>query len=115
MGGMADSGERPGTSSETRRLIHDLRQPLAAMQMWLDLLDDALRDQVGEKELRYLTKVRAEMARLAQLLSGAAAAAPAAAPVAAAAGDAVATARPSEGAPPEIAPAAALAGVSLMV
>jgi len=68
-----------------RKLIHDLRQPLAALQMWLDLLDGALRDQVGEKEQRYLGKIRTEIGRMTAMLehsssAAAAAAAPAASP-----------------------------------
>ena len=46
------SSERGRDAPRRRRaaLIHDLRQPLAAMQMWVELLGEALAGQVGEKE-----------------------------------------------------------------
>jgi len=101
---MGEGGDTTGAQKEARRLVHDLRQPLAAMQMWLDLLAEKLRGQVGEKEEHYLAKVRAEMARMAALLTasaGGAAPAPGAPAVSAA------------GVPSE--EGASLAGISLLV
>jgi CheY-like chemotaxis protein len=71
---MDDSGETTGAHAETRRIIHELRQPLAAMQMWLDLLVEKLRGHVGEREERYIGKLRAEMARMTALLASSSAA-----------------------------------------
>lgn len=54
---------------KTRRsaLSHELRQPLAAMKTWVELLDRSLGDSAEEKQRRYVTKVRAEIDRLAGL------------------------------------------------
>jgi CheY-like chemotaxis protein len=67
---MGDSSETGNTvSAETRRVVHDLRQPLAAMQMWLDLLGEAQSGHASEKEERYLGKIRAEVQRMTALLA----------------------------------------------
>lgn len=66
------TGERDdesGRRAETRQVIHDLRQPLAALQMWVDLLAEKLQGQLGEREERYLAKIRSEAARMADLLA----------------------------------------------
>lgn len=98
-------GETTGAQKEARRLVHDLRQPLAAMQMWLDLLAEKLRGQVGEKEQHYLGKIRAEVARMTTLLASSAGGAAASSPGTAA--GAAADARSEAG--------ASLAGISLLV
>jgi len=87
------------------KLIHDLRQPLAAMQMWVDLLAEALRDQVGEKEARYLVKIRAEVTRMGAMLASSANSAVAESP-------AIPEPQPGQIAAEE---GAGLAGVSLLV
>lgn len=70
---MAEGGAGPGASPETRRVIHELRQPLAALQMWVDLLGESLEGQLGEAQERYLAKVRAEVGRIARVLAASAA------------------------------------------
>lgn len=93
----------------TRRVIHDLRQPLAAMQMWADLLGEAQAGRASEKEERYLAKIRAEVKRMAALLAEASKPAAGAAtdPGVGAASCDAATKTAEEGAP--------LAGVSIVV
>lgn len=100
---MPAADDQASAHAETRRVIHDLRQPLAAMQVWVDLLAEALHDQVGEKETRYLAKIRAEVTRMGALLANSASA-PAAPPSAA---PRAADAKRADG--------ARLAGVSLLV
>src|SRR5690606_32068234 len=73
---MAEGGAGPGASPETRRVIHELRQPLAALQMWVDLLGESLQGQLGEAQERYLAKVRAEVGRIGRVLAASAAGAP---------------------------------------
>lgn len=85
---MEESGGRGGASPETRRVIHELRQPLAALQMWVDLLAESLQGQLGEQQQRYLAKVRAEVTRIGAVL---AASATNAATVSAAVADSMAT------------------------
>ncbi len=69
---MGETSEtRTAASAEIRRVIHDLRQPLAAMQMWLDLLGEAQAGSASEKEERYLGKIRAEVKRMTALLASA--------------------------------------------
>jgi CheY-like chemotaxis protein len=99
---MGEGGEQSDAQAATRRVVHDLRQPLAAMQMWLDLLSERLRGKLGEQEERYLGKVRSEMLRMAELLASSGTA-PASAP------------RAEPPAPPAAGSAAPLAGVSLLV
>ena len=70
---MAESRGRTGASPETRRVIHELRQPLAALQMWVDLLTESLQGQLGEQQERYLAKVRAEVTRIGGVLAASAA------------------------------------------
>lgn len=73
---MGHPNEEPGRAiSSTRRVVHDLRQPLAAMQVWVDLLFPAVQERLGEKEQRYLAKIRDEIARVNDLLVRASAAA----------------------------------------
>jgi CheY-like chemotaxis protein len=99
---MGEGGEQSDAQAATRRVVHDLRQPLAAMQMWLDLLTERLRGKLGEQEERYLAKVRAEMLRMAALLASS--------------GNAPASAPGADAPAPEAAPSVAiLAGVSLLV
>jgi len=87
-----------------RAVVHDLRQPLSALQVWVDLLADALPD-AGDKEQRYLAKIRAELTRMADLLARASAAAKAtSAPV-----------PPAPEAAPAIPAGAPLAGACLLV
>ena len=69
---MGESEGRSGASAETRRVIHELRQPLAALQMWVDLLAESLQGQLGEQQERYLAKVRAEVVRIGGVLAAAA-------------------------------------------
>lgn len=113
---MAD-GERPSTpSAETRRVIHELRQPLAALQMWVELLGESLRGQLGEQQERYLAKVRAEVARIGDVLASSARSATPASGTSATAAPAPAT---STGEAPAAAAAAddeqRLAGLALLV
>lgn len=69
---MSETSEtRTAAGAEMRRVIHDLRQPLAAMQMWLDLLGEAQAGSASEKEERYLGKIRAEVKRMTALLAAA--------------------------------------------
>lgn len=70
---MGESEGRSGASAETRRVIHELRQPLAALQMWVDLLAESLQGQIGEQQERYLAKVRAEVVRIGGVLAASAA------------------------------------------
>lgn len=70
---MAELGGRTGASPETRRVIHELRQPLAALQMWVDLLAESLQGQLGEQQQRYLAKVRNEVTRIGGVLAASAA------------------------------------------
>jgi CheY-like chemotaxis protein len=76
---MDGNGTRSGASPETRRVIHELRQPLAAVQVWLELLAESLQGQLSEQQERYLSKVRAEVLRIGTVLA-ASAASPAADP-----------------------------------
>lgn len=69
---MAEGGAGPGASPEIRRMIHELRQPLAALQMWVDLLCESLEGELGEAQQRYLAKVRAEVGRIARMLAASA-------------------------------------------
>lgn len=70
---MSDGEEAtPGASAETRRVIHELRQPLAALQMWVDLLAESLAGQVDAQQERYLTKVRSEVLRIGSVLAASA-------------------------------------------
>lgn len=69
---MGESEGRSGASAETRRVIHELRQPLAALQMWVDLLAESLQGQIGEQQERYLAKVRAEVVRIGAVLAASA-------------------------------------------
>lgn len=117
---MAEGDGRTGASPETRRVIHELRQPLAALQMWVELLAESLQGQLGEQQERYLAKVRAEVARIGGVLA-ASAANPA---TVTAASTAAAPARQGEGpeaASPASSPAderaeqGALAGLSLLI
>lgn len=102
---MAGSNDSSAAQVETRRLVHDLRQPLAAMQMWLDLLGEAQAGRASEKEERYLGKIRSEVKRMTALL--AAAGAPAPSPSSPAVGQPDATAPAEDG--------RALAGLSMLV
>ena len=70
---MAESEGRGGASPEAGRVIHELRQPLAALQMWVDLLTESVRGQLGEQQERYLAKVRAELTRIGGVLAASAA------------------------------------------
>ena len=70
---MGESEGRSGASAETRRVIHELRQPLAALQVWVDLLAESLQGQLGEQQERYLAKVRAEVVRIGGVLAASAA------------------------------------------
>ena len=70
---MAEGGAGPGASPETRRVIHELRQPLAALQMWVDLLRESLEGQLGEAQERYLARVRGEVGRIGRVLAASAA------------------------------------------
>lgn len=70
---MGEGEGRSGASPETRRVIHELRQPLAALQMWVDLLAESLQGRLGEQQERYLAKVRAEVVRIAGVLAASAA------------------------------------------
>jgi two-component system, OmpR family, response regulator len=74
---MAEHDESSGASAETRKVIHDLRQPLAALQMWVELLGESLQGHLGDQQQRYLAKVRGEVARLGTLLERSAQGAPA--------------------------------------
>jgi CheY-like chemotaxis protein len=69
---MASTPQGPAPGGGARSVIHDLRQPLAALQVWVDLLDGALKGRLEDKEQRYLGKIRDELARLTALLAGAA-------------------------------------------
>jgi CheY-like chemotaxis protein len=71
---VSDERTTSGGRSDLRTVIHDLRQPLSALQVWVDLLADALRD-AGDKEQRYLGKIRGEVTRMAELLARSSAAA----------------------------------------
>lgn len=66
---MGEGEERSGASAETRRVIHELRQPLAALQMWVDLLAESLQGHLGDQQERYLAKVRAEVVRIGGVLT----------------------------------------------
>lgn len=68
---MSGSNDSSAAQAETRRLVHDLRQPLAAMQMWLDLLGEAQAGGASEKEERYLGKIRSEVKRMTAMLAAA--------------------------------------------
>lgn len=70
---MGEGEERSGASAETRRVIHELRQPLAALQMWVDLLAESLQGHLGDQQERYLAKVRAEVVRIGGVLTASAA------------------------------------------
>jgi len=109
---MGETSEtRSAASAEMRRVIHDLRQPLAAMQMWLDLLGEAQAGSASEKEERYLGKIRAEVKRMTALLANASngGAAPAGAPDSPSAAEAPPAAAPLETA------GGPLAGLSVLV
>jgi len=56
--------DRPRRSA----VSHELRQPLAAMKTWVELLEKSLGDPAGDKQRRYVTKIRAEIDRLVGLL-----------------------------------------------
>jgi CheY-like chemotaxis protein len=66
---MTSPSDTSAAHAETRRVVHDLRQPLAAMQMWVDLLGEAQAGRAGEREERYLAKIRAEVKRMTALLA----------------------------------------------
>lgn len=102
---MSGPNDTSAAQAEIRRLVHDLRQPLAAMQMWLDLLGEAQTGHASEKEERYLGKIRSEVRRMTAML--AAAGPPAPAPSGPAAGHAEGAATAEEG--------RALAGLSILV
>lgn len=70
---MSDERSTTGASAETRRVIHELRQPLAALQMWVDLLAESLAGQIDPQQERYLAKVRAEVLRIGGVLAASAA------------------------------------------
>lgn len=100
---MSDEEAKTGASPETRRVIHDLRQPLAALQMWVDLLAESLVGQLDAQQERYLAKVRAEALRIGGLLTASAARpAPAAPAEAERSGGEVGAAR--DGSRPEVVP-----------
>ncbi|HEY8517645.1 MAG TPA: response regulator [Candidatus Binatia bacterium] len=120
MSASSGSSSGQGTGGGTRSVIHDLRQPLAALQVWLDLLDGALKGRLDEKEQRYLAKIREEASRLGALLSSASSAGgtssaaatpaePAATTRASTPGD------PKPGAAPENPPGLRLAGAPLLL
>jgi CheY-like chemotaxis protein len=69
---MEGNGATSGASPETRRVIHELRQPLAALQMWVDLLAESLQGQLDDQQERYLAKVRAEVLRIGGVLAASA-------------------------------------------
>lgn len=115
-----DERNDSAASPETRRVIHDLRQPLAALQMWVELLGESLQGQLGEQQERYLGKVRAELARLGSLLErsskgGGATAATATATVATPPAEAASASPPLDGAAARAEEGARLAGLALLV
>lgn len=109
MGESSETGHP--VSAETRRVIHDLRQPLAAMQMWLDLLGEAQSGRASEKEERYLGKIRAEVQRMTSMLARASSGASPGAPAAATSAAASASTAPDASA----SPAGPLAGLAVLV
>lgn len=114
---MADERGATGASPETRRLIHELRQPLAALQMWVDLMAESMHGQLGETQARYLAKVRAQVARLGEVLAASAANLATASTSDVATSDGKTPAAPvvaGEGGEPAVR-AGALAGLSLLI
>ncbi|MEW6268116.1 MAG: response regulator [Thermodesulfobacteriota bacterium] len=99
---MSESSGQGPASGGTRSVIHDLRQPLAALQVWIELLESSVKGKLDEKEQRYLSKIREETSRLAALLSSAA-------------GAASAPDAPAEQPAAESAPGLRLAGAPLLV
>jgi signal transduction histidine kinase len=49
---------------------HELRQPLATMQIWVDLLNSVYGETLGEKGRGYVAKLRTSVARITGLLEG---------------------------------------------
>ena len=54
--------------SPSAQLAHDLRQPLAAMKTWAELLDASLEGGAVEKQRRYVGKLHSEISRMVSML-----------------------------------------------
>lgn len=65
---MSQQREPSDAKRRLRTVIHDLRQPLSALQVWVDLLADSLTG-ASESQQRYLAKIRTELSRMTDLLT----------------------------------------------
>ncbi len=54
--------------SPSAQLAHDLRQPLAAMKTWAELLDGSLEGGALDKQRRYVGKLHSEISRMVSML-----------------------------------------------
>ncbi len=65
---MSEQREPSDPKRRLRTVIHDLRQPLSALQVWVDLLADTLGN-ASEAQRRYVAKIRTEVTRMTELLA----------------------------------------------